>query len=888
MTQWVNALQSHSLPLDGTWKFSLAGQSGSIVVPGVWEAQGYARYVEGPAVYRRTLAVPADWQGMRVQLQFDALSYHIEARLNGVRVGEHTGMWTAFAFDVTDALRPGLENLLELTVYKPGERFPMRESLAGFLPDVCIPFGGVWGRARLSAFSGAALSDLWLLPDAGTGRVHVEAAAHGAQGMNAVVRLFDPAGREAAIWLGAVEADAVHADLTVQTPRLWGPDDPALYTVELRLESGGAAQAILRRTFGFRTLSSDGDQLLYNDQPAILRGILNWGWYPETLCPAPDEGTIRDEFRRVRSLGYNLVKLCLVVPSPRYFEIADEEGMFLWLELPMWLPHVTERLEKQAPMEYADILARVHAHPSIVLYSLGCELDAEVNADLLSRLNGILRSRTSGVLACDNSGSGEAYGGLGFDFADFNDYHFYCDLHYFTPLVDHFRRDWRPPRPWIFGEFCDADDYRDLEEIAAASGGTLPWWLTEKNPIHSLQALGYPLQDERMRQLADLGFSGQDLQRIARRQSFVIRKTILEKVRGRSGMGGYVVTGLRDTPLATSSMFDDLGRTKYDADAFRAFNAESILVLEQGRRRLWKRGGDRPAPMDRFNLTAGTPVDYRIILAHAGADLPGGDLRWRLLDGDGRAAARGSCAVEGPLVGGAPREIASFGFSAPDAAGEYALEVDLDGLRNRWTLWVYPAASAVSASVAWHDPGGALGDLRDWTDAALDLCRGSFAALTDHLLVTSAPDPAVIDYVRGGGRAILLQTGPGYLPAVPRPFWRESLKLLYDHPVWAGFPHRGYADLQFYHLATDHALDSAALSAALPDLRAVMPILRRLDARQFMLTDYLVELRIGEGVALASTLRFAGGAGDQVSGLSASPAGRHLLEGMVSYLSPGR
>ena len=32
----------------------------------------------------------------------------------------------------------------------------------------------------------------------------------------------------------------------------------------------------------------------------------------------------------------------------------------------------------------------------------------------------------------------------------------------FTPLMDHFRRDWRAPRPWIFGEFCDADDYRDL------------------------------------------------------------------------------------------------------------------------------------------------------------------------------------------------------------------------------------------------------------------------------------------------------------------------------------------------------------------------------------------------------------------------------------------
>ena len=144
---------------------------------------------------------------------------------------------------------------------------------------------------------------------------------------------------------------------------------------------------------------------------------------------------------RVRALGYNMVKLCLFVPSQLYFDIADEEGMLLWLELPMWLPNVTDRLRTQAPGEYHDILMQAHTHPSIVIYSLGCELGAAVDDKLLSDLNDILRTMTSGILACDNSGSGEAYGGLAFDFADFNDYHFYCDLHNFNPLLDHFRRD---------------------------------------------------------------------------------------------------------------------------------------------------------------------------------------------------------------------------------------------------------------------------------------------------------------------------------------------------------------------------------------------------------------------------------------------------------------
>jgi hypothetical protein len=795
-------------------------------------------------------------------------------------------LWTAFAFDVTEAIRPGEDNRLELVVYKPGERFPMRESLAGFLPDVCIPFGGVWQSARLVAFGGATLSDVRLLPDADTGTLAVEAALHHAEGMQVIVRILDPQGNQAAIWQGIPEAGNLHAELTVQQPQRWSPNQPVLYTVEIRLESDGRMQAVTRRQFGYRKLSTDGETLLFNGEPAFLRGVLSWGWYPEILCPAPDEVTIRDEFRHVRALGYNLIKLCLYVPSPLYFEIADEEGMFLWLELPLWLPQVTPRLQEQAPVEYTDILARVHSHPSIVIYSLGCELDAAVNAELLSRLNGILRSRTSGVLACDNSGSGEAYSGLSFDYADFNDYHFYCDLHYFTPLVDHFRREWRPPRPWIFGEFCDADDYRDLDEIAAAYGGTLPWWLTEQNPIHPLEKLSYPKQAERMAQLGDLGFTGQDLQRISRQQSFVVRKTILEKVRGRAGMGGYVITGIRDTPLATSAMFDDLGRNKYDPEAFRAFNSDAVLVLEQGRRRNWKHGGDCPDPIDRFNLTAGAPVDYRVVLAHVGKPPDDTVLQWRLMDATGTIVCSGSSTVDEPLTGGAPREIAAITFTAPEIGGQYTLTVELGAVRNQWSLWVYPAPSASFGALAWYDPSGCLNGMEELKTAALDLSRSAnFASATDRVLLTSAASEDVIDFTRSGGRALILQIGSGYFPTEPCPFWREAIKLIYDHPVWSAFPHQGYTDLQFYHLATDFALDTSQLAAMLPDSTGIVPILRRLDARRFTLSDYLVELRIGSGVALVSTLRFAGGSGDQVSGLSRNVAGRYLLEQMLSFLS---
>ncbi len=883
MDQWLNK-RAQTLSLDGAWEFRLGDQQGAIKVPGTWEAQGFPHRVEGPAYFKKTIHIPIEWQGQRVQLQFDAVSYAVEAYVNDHLVGNHEGLWAPFAFDITDQLRFGRDNAIRLTVFKPGERYPMRETLAGFLPDVCIPFGGIWQSARLTAFAGPAISNVWVLSDDQKSQVHIKAQLHQVQHQNALVRIISPEGHEIAVEHLSVDQN-IDVTLSVPDVRRWSPADPALYTVEIVLESAGNVSARSQTTFGFRTLSKQGEQLLFNGEPVLLRGLLNWGWYPNILCPAPDEATIRDEFRRIRQMGYNMVKLCLYVPSPLYFKLANEEGIFLWLELPMWLPEVTDRLRQQAPIEYQSILEQVHNHPSIVIYSLGCELGHSIDADLLGALNDILRAQTSGVLACDNSGSGEAYGGLSFDYADFNDYHFYCDLHYFNPLVNHFQRDWRPPRPWIFGEFCDADDYRNLADVEEIYDGKLPWWLTEHNPIHAVEKLAYQQQQERMAKL-DLGFTGQELQRISRQQSFVVRKTILEKVRAHSGMGGYVVTSIRDTPLATSSMFDDLGRFKYDADEFKEFNGDNVLILEQGRERRWTNGGDRPTPIDRQNHLSRDHLDFRVVLAQTSTTLEGGQLSWSLVDQAGQTVQGGHNLVSGTYPGTVPIEISRISFIAPqvELAQEYSLTVELEGgVRNRWPLWIYPAIIKPLPPLALYDPSGSLTDLAELFEKAKMIAQPSeFHGLTNEILITSVLSPEVMTYVESGGKAIVL--GRGNIPVHPCPFWRESIKLLYRHPVLDTFPHNGYADLQFYHLATDDAIDPAALQNSFPQISSIKPVIRRLDARLFTVHDYLAELSIGSGQALVSTLRFTGGTGDQVASFNQNVAGRYLLHQMIRHL----
>jgi hypothetical protein len=140
-------------------------------------------------------------------------------------------------------------------------------------------------------------------------------------------------------------------------------------------------------------------------------------------------------------------------------------------------------------------------------------------------------------------------------------------------------------------------------------------------------------------------------------------------------------------------MFDDLGQPKYDADKFQQFNADTVLILEQGRSRIWKYGGDRPAPVDRNNHIAGSLLDFRIVLSNSGNDIAAGELIWQLLNVNDHVVESGKNVVEATPMGHVPAEIAAISFTAPLAgiAQQYTLQVDLDGeVCNQWPLWIYP------------------------------------------------------------------------------------------------------------------------------------------------------------------------------------------------------
>lgn len=246
--------------------------------------------------------------------------------------------------------------------------------------------------------------------------------------------------------------------------------------------------------------------------------------------------------------------------------------------------------------------------------------------------------------------------------------------------------------------------------------------------------------------------------------------------------------------------------------------------------------------------------------------------------------------VTRPLPAGRPIEVGVIAFTLPPAAEAAQLQLHVhfasDGAAhavqcdNEWPLWSYPQPADWNAHVAVYDPTYALADLPE-----LAAARGPLATAGGRVVIAGGLDQALRDFVQDGGHVLLLQQQEGVLPVRRGPFWREAVKLICPHPLWARFPQAGFADLQFFGLATDVMVDTEKLADILPQITGFTPILRRLDAREFTVTDYLCEAGVGKGKLLICTLRLQGGAGVQPTGLRRNVAGWSLLAAMIEYLA---
>lgn len=339
----------------------------TLTVPGDWNTQDERLFFyEGTVWYRRTFEVGATPEGRRRFVRFGAVNRHATVWLNGERLGAHHVGFTPFGFEVTDTLRDG-ENSLVVRV----DNRRRAEDVPAMRTD-WWNYGGITRGVSLIE-TPATFVESWEIRLEGeqlVGWVRV----NGPERAGAVVEVRVP---ELALRLrGPVDEDGF-GELAAPVPsglERWSPGSPKLYEVQV-----GILGDVRTDRIGFREVETRGREILLNGEPVFLRGIC---LHEEELGGggrAWSEAHARELLGLAKELGVNFVRLAHYTHNEWMVRIADELGLMVWAEIPVYWEMDFENgvTAAYARAHVTEMIERDRNRASVVIWSVGNENRAD-------------------------------------------------------------------------------------------------------------------------------------------------------------------------------------------------------------------------------------------------------------------------------------------------------------------------------------------------------------------------------------------------------------------------------------------------------------------------------------------------------------------------------
>lgn len=399
------------------------------------------------------------------------------------------------------------------------------------------------------------------------------------------------------------------------------------------------------------TIHIDGNRIIANGEPFYGRGILTWGWYPETSSPHPAGDVIERETDQIKSLGFNIVKFCLWLPPHEYLRSLHRKGIWAWIELPIWLPETDTTSQQRMRDEALRIAKQYRHHPNILAWTAGCELSEGIDPNWRRTLVEDLHEITGHPLIKDNSGGAEMYGGHPEEFGDFDDFHPYCEPMFFSGVLENLSAGPRTARPTLLGEFNDYDVFRPLQKLA----DNPPYWASD-NPELNEQGVRWQYDLPRILKECretDLGTwlesRSAELQASSLSQGAWMRLRAFDATRFRGDFSGWILTGHRHTPISSSGILDDVNELVYAPEIVKQWTGDLSVMLFPRRTPPWVDGGNRPG-WEPTTVRFTGPCQFQVA-AHSVNDVEG-ELTWDISGGvHGRCSARKVSACDPTAVG---------------------------------------------------------------------------------------------------------------------------------------------------------------------------------------------------------------------------------------------
>ena len=331
--------------------------------------------------YRKIFTAPGDWQGKKLILRFDGAAHEATVFCNGERVGYHACGYTAFCVDITDLVRLGGENVIDV-------RLDTRESLNippfGFVIDY-LCYGGLYREVTLEVKEPEYIKEV-LIENTGLREIRVRIASECG---SLVTDIVDNS--------GAVISSAVGKafELNVPEAELWSVDSPALYTARVRAMRDGECVDEKRLRFGFRTVKFKSDGFYLNGERLKIRGLNRHQAYAYVGYAMPRSVQELDAEILKNELGVNAVRTSHYPQSQHFISRCDELGLLVFTEIPGWQHIGDEDWKRQAVKNTDEMVRQYMHHPSIMLW--GVRINESQDCDeLYRRTNAVAHTLDSG------------------------------------------------------------------------------------------------------------------------------------------------------------------------------------------------------------------------------------------------------------------------------------------------------------------------------------------------------------------------------------------------------------------------------------------------------------------------------------------------------------
>lgn len=324
--------------------------------------------------YQRDFDLPAEWANQRLLLHFGAVDYRAWIWVNGIFAAFHEGGHTSFTVDITDLVKvPGNQIVLRVEdfaedIYQPrGKQYWKRDSASIFYTRTT----GIWQTVWLEPVGNCYLKNLKITPDIDAHTVQLEYELGGAIPEDLQLEASITFENQAVIQAAHSPQDTVQPiSQTISigdNAALWSPEQPNLYDLEVQVKHGKQVLDKVAAYFGMRKISIENGRVCLNNQPYIMRLVLDQGYHPQGILTFPTDADIKKDVELTQALGFNGARKHQKCEDPRYLYWADKLGLLVWGEMAnayAFSPTYVKRITA----EWQEIVRRDYNHPCIVAW----------------------------------------------------------------------------------------------------------------------------------------------------------------------------------------------------------------------------------------------------------------------------------------------------------------------------------------------------------------------------------------------------------------------------------------------------------------------------------------------------------------------------------------